>query len=248
MQDAGIFNEWTKRLFNRRSFRATDRICDRHFTKDQILTHWDHIIDGKCVQLEREKPKLKFGAIPELNLVVQDLNNGRRPRRTSTKKRKRKEVPTKPPAVASIDDSSTATDCDNHVVADAPTTDDEDVVDVIIEQINNTNSRTAVADNAELKQKAFDMLYDEVYDVELPSTLWGIHRDPNQKFITFTRFDPVQMNCNRVLHVTNTFELQALVDGVHVLREARDELSIVFLTNTLNELDERGQQNANEKP
>lgn len=43
-------------------------MCERHFEKNQILTHWDHIIDGKLCQLEREKPKIKFDAVPHLNL------------------------------------------------------------------------------------------------------------------------------------------------------------------------------------
>ncbi|XP_050097764.1 uncharacterized protein LOC126578855 [Anopheles aquasalis] len=35
----------------------------------------------------------------------------------------------------------------------------------------------------------FEELYDNVYDVELPSSLWGIHRDPKRKYVAFTRFD-----------------------------------------------------------
>lgn len=43
-------------------------MCERHFDRNQILTHWDHIIDGKLCQLEREKPKIKPDAVPYMNL------------------------------------------------------------------------------------------------------------------------------------------------------------------------------------
>lgn len=47
-------------------------MCERHFDRTQILTHWEHIIDGKVCQLEREKPKIKFDAVPYLNLPETD--------------------------------------------------------------------------------------------------------------------------------------------------------------------------------
>lgn len=59
---------WKKLLYNKREFRQKDKVCERHFTKDQIVTHWDHIIDGAVVQLQRDKPKLKATAIPTENL------------------------------------------------------------------------------------------------------------------------------------------------------------------------------------
>lgn len=48
----------------KREFRESDKVCERHFTTDQIITHWEHVIDGKLCQLEREKPKIKVDAIP----------------------------------------------------------------------------------------------------------------------------------------------------------------------------------------
>lgn len=55
-------------MFNKREFRETDRVCERHFDKTQILTHWEHIIDGEVSQLKREKPRIKSNAVPYLNL------------------------------------------------------------------------------------------------------------------------------------------------------------------------------------
>lgn len=59
---------WKEKLFNKRPFKYTDKVCERHFTKDAILTHWDHVIQGERVQLKRDKPKLREKTIPTLNL------------------------------------------------------------------------------------------------------------------------------------------------------------------------------------
>ena len=72
IQNEEIFNKWKERLYNKRPFRRTDKVCERHFHKNEILTHWDHIIDGSVYQLAREKPKLKEDAVPSLNLP--DIN------------------------------------------------------------------------------------------------------------------------------------------------------------------------------
>lgn len=48
------FESWKRRLFNKREFRETDRVCERHFDKTQILTHWEHIIDGKGILIIRK--------------------------------------------------------------------------------------------------------------------------------------------------------------------------------------------------
>lgn len=90
------FENWKRKLFNKREFRETDRVCERHFEKNQILTHWDHIIDGKLCQLEREKPKIKFDAVPHLNLpeteTVLATINKKRGLKPKMEQRKRKQT------------------------------------------------------------------------------------------------------------------------------------------------------------
>lgn len=86
------FEQWKKKLFNKREFRETDRVCERHFDKGQILTHWEHIIDGKLCQLEREKPKIRPDAIPYLNLPeADDLIGISNRKRTPKEPKKRKQ-------------------------------------------------------------------------------------------------------------------------------------------------------------
>lgn len=49
-----------------------DRVCERHFNKEDIQTTWDHVINGELLQMERGKPKLKSNAIPSNNLPTED--------------------------------------------------------------------------------------------------------------------------------------------------------------------------------
>lgn len=242
LQSKDIFEEWKLRLFNRRQFRINDRICERHFTNDQILTHWDHVIDGKLVQLEREKPRLKDNAIPQLNLEVRHAHT------------KRARAPKKPTVVnidmrISVDEANAASypmelsndgDLGNHL--EMPSS-DEEVLDLNIGKLNasgnGTREENDESSEAESKRKIFETIYDDIYEVVLPNTLWGIHRDPDQKFIAFTQFDSVKMNCIRALYVSNEFEIRATIGGADVLNETVEVLSLQFLSKALSELDEQ---------
>ena len=86
------FEKWKKVLFNKREFRETDRVCERHFDREQILTHWNHIIKGEIHQIEREKPKIKSDAVPYLNLPeTEDAVQTSPQKRTQKEPKKRKQ-------------------------------------------------------------------------------------------------------------------------------------------------------------
>lgn len=63
---------WQNALPKRRPLKRTDRICNRHFDPSDVLTHWDHTINGKVVKMERDKVMLKPNAVPSLNLSETD--------------------------------------------------------------------------------------------------------------------------------------------------------------------------------
>lgn len=90
MQDN--YENWKSILFNKREFRESDRVCERHFDRDQILTHWEHLINGEVAVLEREKPKIKANAIPHLNLPdTEDVAQITAQKRTHKEPKKRKQ-------------------------------------------------------------------------------------------------------------------------------------------------------------
>lgn len=92
--------------------------------------------------------------------------------------------------------------------------------------------------STEQREQIFDSIYDDVYEIVLPTTLWGIHRDSDRKYITFTKFDVDKMACSKILHVNIDFEIKISIDGVLKKTTNVDIVSVDVLTHLLNELDE----------
>lgn len=92
--------------------------------------------------------------------------------------------------------------------------------------------------DSEAKQQIFETIYDDIYEVMLPSTLWGLHRDPDRKYISFTKFNVAQMACTKVLKVTDTFELTVYIQGKNVTSQTLHELNCEILSGVLNDLNE----------
>lgn len=55
-----------------RAIKNHDKVCERHFHKEDIITTYDHIIEGQMFQMERGRARLKTNAIPCLNLPTDD--------------------------------------------------------------------------------------------------------------------------------------------------------------------------------
>ncbi|XP_039960052.1 uncharacterized protein LOC126760505 [Bactrocera neohumeralis] len=54
----------------------------------------------------------------------------------------------------------------------------------------------------------FDNLFDSVFEVVLPTTLWGVHRSPHQKRIMFVCVDEEQLNIQKMLIVDDSGDLK----------------------------------------
>ncbi|XP_062536724.1 uncharacterized protein LOC134205473 [Armigeres subalbatus] len=70
---------------------------------------------------------------------------------------------------------------------------------------------------APLEHTDFEALYDEVYEVELPSTLWGIHRDVEKTFICFSEFSKDTMNVRKYLFIDRYLQYRMAV-GQRVMK------------------------------
>lgn len=57
------------------------------------------------------------------------------------------------------------------------------------------------------KREDFEALYEEVFAVQLPSQLWGIHRCPEMKFMAFSRFDAQSVGItDLVVHISDLWQ------------------------------------------
>lgn len=92
------------------------------------------------------------------------------------------------------------------------------------------------------KRQIFDTVYDDIYEVVLPNTLWGTHRDEYRQYIAFTLFDATAMNCLIAVKITDTFNLNVYMNGVQQTNEELCELNVEALTKLLNELNETCEQ------
>lgn len=85
----------------------------------------------------------------------------------------------------------------------------------------------------------FDGIYEDIYEVTLPNTLWGIHRDPNRMFIVFSYFDGTTCSTSKLVHVDSAMNIQIFIRGKSVRKWlSGSNLSIEYLTNLVNEVDE----------
>lgn len=103
--------------------------------------------------------------------------------------------------------------------------------------IDSVVSSASISDD--VKRQIFDAVYDDIYEVVLPTTLWGIHRDPEERrYIAFTLFDANDMKCAIAVKITDNFNLKIFLNGVQQTEETLDELSVDTLTKLLNQLNE----------
>lgn len=221
------------RITNKRSLRHNDLICERHFEPEQILTNWEHIIGGKVVSLKREKPKLKSDAVPLRNLHVecpapysaeQKLTRTRNAR-SDNKKRKTKER-----------NGGKGVDIDHDIeMADSSAIAEAELNTLPVEEERSGKTDAA---NAEERLKMFESLHDDIYEVILPSTLWGIHRDPDHEFIAFSMFDAQRMSHTKTVFIDKTLRVQTHVNGSIFLDESFEELNTEIVTRILTEIDE----------
>lgn len=83
----------------------------------------------------------------------------------------------------------------------------------------------------------FDGIYEDIYEVTLPNTLWGIHRDPNRTFIVFSYFDEKTCSTSKLIRLDNGMNTHIYVRG-KMINKYLANLSIEYLTNLVNQVDE----------
>lgn len=263
-QNPTMFEKWKRVLAGTREFRAADRICQHHFDPKDIDTHWEHLIKGEVHSIERIKPRLQPYAVPSLLLESLKTAAPRKPRalKGDPKMMKKSTKHDDPLEVIELDvDSSTPAlrklqpikrkrklepkddlypvSLELHIEA-TEGNDDQELSNEPSELPaihSETNESDDDEETAAKKRSIFNTLYEDVFEVELPCTRYGIHRDPERTYIAFSLFDPVTMNTAKALHFDERLRTRIVRNGVVVSRDRHKDLTVDTLSEMLADLD-----------
>lgn len=218
---------------NKRPLNKSDRVCERHFDRADIIEFWESTINGRLHLTPRDKPKLRDSVVPSKNLspLAPQQISAKNP--TVKPAQKRKAV-TRQESIRENKLLKLLTDDTNDIIDQLNVDIPEDTANlfsqnthqIILETPETTNKlhelyESAIQQISELSEEDkaknlanFETLYDEAFDVELPNLLWGIHRDPERKFIAFTAMSVELMNVSKVLIVYEQLSYELKVNGV----------------------------------
>ncbi|ETN62019.1 hypothetical protein AND_006322 [Anopheles darlingi] len=170
-KDPEKFEKWREALPKHRELKLHDRVCEKHFRPSDILRDWTHTINGLTTVLPRKKPTLLPSAVP---LPEESLK--RKPKQIASQGTK---APAKEQRIPSVE-------------REDPVEKQIQVIEISIgapDEGEEEHIEPVEIEEAPEISPVFEELYTNVYAVELPSSLWGIHRDPKRKYVAFTRFD-----------------------------------------------------------
>lgn len=118
--------------------------------------------------------------------------------------------------------------------------DDEEVEEeasYLIRNNQRTDSQTDELNYDCVDAALFDGIYEDIYEVTLPNTLWGIHRDPNRTFIVFSYFDDKTCSTSKIIRLDNGMNTHIYIRG-KMVNKYLSNLSIEYLTNLVSQVDE----------
>ncbi|XP_055522527.1 uncharacterized protein LOC129716717 isoform X2 [Wyeomyia smithii] len=184
IKDPILFAQWQAVLPKHRPLKEFDRICENHFAEEDILRCWEHTINGKVERMERKKTALKANAIPVYVDSVSVDDKSTDSFLKSSVSNKQFQILTEAPQTKKV--KIFQSDMDTCAVRD-------DAVELASQTIpgptnDQKDEHNTIIEVEQLVHPEFELLYDDVYEVELPSMLWGIHRDTEKTFICFTEF------------------------------------------------------------
>uniref|UniRef100_A0A6B2E9E7 THAP-type domain-containing protein n=1 Tax=Phlebotomus kandelakii TaxID=1109342 RepID=A0A6B2E9E7_9DIPT len=224
-KDEETFEKWKANLPKKRPFKRNDRVCERHFNPEDVIKTWEHVINGQVFHLERGKPRLRPSAVPCLNFPNDDEIRERKTRkRTSNEaspgkesKRQRREVEVLEEELSPVTRTMRMKQEDTEIILET------------------------IVQDEEQRKSVFASLFEEIYEIILPSLLWGIHRDPNHEFFAFTCFDGRRLCASKVVHVDSDLTMSVHVKGALVSSDQLDYSSINtdYLSAILSEIDDQ---------
>ncbi|XP_065365181.1 uncharacterized protein LOC135958223 [Calliphora vicina] len=135
---------------------------------------------------------------------------------------------------------------DEQTINDEP---DNQLIDLVVEEPNyecdeaNEESASLNANSENLAMAKlmdlFNLLYDNVYDVLAPNTLWGIHRCPNRSLICFSYMDVTKFQFTKMININVGGSVQLYFYGslIRTLQLCEDIDDLDSMAIVLNHVD-----------
>lgn len=105
------------------------------------------------------------------------------------------------------------------------------------EELTQNNINTNII-NTEVRD-LFDLIYDKVFEVLIPNSLWGIHRCPNRSLVCFTYMDISKLQVTKILTIFEDASVQLIFNGtlIKTLQLLQDIMDLHSLAVVLSEMD-----------
>uniref|UniRef100_A0A1L8DD22 THAP-type domain-containing protein n=1 Tax=Nyssomyia neivai TaxID=330878 RepID=A0A1L8DD22_9DIPT len=230
-KDPELFEKWKENLPKKRPFKRNDRVCERHFQPEDVIKTWEHKINGQIFHLERGKPRLRPNAIPCRNF----------PKEEEIDEMKKKKALRRAASVAHIQSPAKKRRKEElDVIEDVEQAKLEVGHNEIVQDEERVMMETLIVEE-EQRRNVFTSIYDEIYEIILPSLLWGIHRDPEHDFFAFTCFDAIRQQAIKVIHIDTDLNMTVRVKGVVVSSDQLDynTVSTDYISAILSEIDDQ---------
>ncbi|XP_063704359.1 uncharacterized protein LOC134833831 [Culicoides brevitarsis] len=225
---------------NRRPLTKGDKLCHRHFQESDIERYFEHTINGETFQMLRDRPRLSKTAVPSLNLHIvlgEKDSTKRKDDRQNPAKKKKNQITEEDIQSISKSNGSIENKTENIIIEFEKT----NAKFTRATEGKSANCTSNVKESCEKinqqKRKDFEALYEEVFAVQLPSQLWGIHRCPEMRFIAFSRFDAESLRTDLVVYISDLWEYTVSFKGLNVKQKCLSAMTEDSITVLLDEVD-----------
>ena len=229
-----MFEKWKEKLANKREFKKNDRVCERHFESTHIIEYWENKINGIVHKTKREKPKLAQTAVPTLNIPNWDEFNS-----PTLQKRQFEKV-----KILHAQIIKRVAPDDLKIDLKSPIkrlkTDNNEIVLNTQQPVPKTPTKSVTKSEQvdEENLELFENLYDEVHDVTLPNTLYGINRCPERQFIVFNQFNFKSMEFKKYLFIDSSLNCKVYNNGsVETTKLVKENCNTEFISEWLDKID-----------
>lgn len=207
-----------------KQFRESDKICEMHFDPEDIDTKFITTIKGQIVEIDRLRPKLKAEANPCRNLSYEKNETQKLETPQKLKLKKVKVVSNKK-----------ATRKDPEIVTE---TVPEIPIMETVPQITESLPEIPIIEMPDVTND-FLTLYEEIYEVTMPSTLWSLFRCPRKEFISFAFLDSSDFTFTKqvILFKDGKYKVKIKGQWFREIQLTADKINCDFISKDIEEID-----------